>query len=88
VEFNLNILPNNAVHVSGFRGEDERIIELTVVSLVDTVFIAELVTLMMEAIRSSETSVLKRAVGLNIPKTAFFKNVIPYTSAYITTFVT
>jgi hypothetical protein len=38
VEFNLNGLPNNAVHISGFCGEDGRIMELNVVSLVDTVF--------------------------------------------------
>jgi hypothetical protein len=29
---------DNAVHISGFRGEDERIVELNAVSLVDTVF--------------------------------------------------
>jgi hypothetical protein len=27
VEFNLNGLPDNAVHISGFRGEDGRIVE-------------------------------------------------------------
>jgi hypothetical protein len=29
---------NNVVHISGFRGEDGRIVELNVVSLVNTVF--------------------------------------------------
>jgi hypothetical protein len=38
VEFSLNGFPNNAVHMSGFRGEDGRIVELNSVSLVDTVF--------------------------------------------------
>jgi hypothetical protein len=38
VEFNLNGLPDNAVHISGFLGEDGRIVELNAVSLVDTVF--------------------------------------------------
>jgi hypothetical protein len=38
VEFNLNGLPDNAVHLSGFRGEDGRIEELNAVSLVVTVF--------------------------------------------------
>jgi hypothetical protein len=38
VEFNLNGLPDNAVHISDFRGEDGRIVELNAVSLVDTVF--------------------------------------------------
>jgi hypothetical protein len=38
VEFNLNSLPNNGVHISGFRGEDGRIVELNAVSVVDTVF--------------------------------------------------
>jgi hypothetical protein len=38
VEFNLNGLPEIAVHMSGFRGEDERTVELNAVSLVDTVF--------------------------------------------------
>jgi hypothetical protein len=37
VEFNLNGLLDNAVHVSGFRGEDGRIVELNVVSLVDNI---------------------------------------------------
>jgi hypothetical protein len=31
-------LPDNAVHISGFRGEDGRIEELNAVSLFDTVF--------------------------------------------------
>jgi hypothetical protein len=38
VEFNLNSLLNNVVHISGFCGEDGRIVELNVVSVVDTVF--------------------------------------------------
>jgi hypothetical protein len=38
VEFNLNGLPDNVVHISGFGGEDGRIVELNSVSLVDTVF--------------------------------------------------
>jgi hypothetical protein len=38
VEFNLNGLPDNAVHISGFRGEDGSIVELNAVSLVYTVF--------------------------------------------------
>jgi hypothetical protein len=38
VEFNLNGLPDNAVHISGFRSEDGRIVELNAVSLVVTVF--------------------------------------------------
>jgi hypothetical protein len=38
VEFNLNGIPDNAAHIPGFRGEDERIVELNVVSLVDTLF--------------------------------------------------
>jgi hypothetical protein len=38
VELNLIGLPNNAVHMSGFLGEDGRIVELNAVSLVDTVF--------------------------------------------------
>jgi hypothetical protein len=38
VEFNLNGLPDNAAHISGFHGEDEKIVELNAVSLVDTVF--------------------------------------------------
>jgi hypothetical protein len=38
VEFNLNGLPDNAIHISGFRGEDGRIVELNAVSLGDTVF--------------------------------------------------
>jgi hypothetical protein len=37
-EFNLNDLLNNAVHISDFRGEDIRIVELNAVYLVDTVF--------------------------------------------------
>jgi hypothetical protein len=28
VEFNLNGIPNNAVHISGFRGEDEKTVDL------------------------------------------------------------
>jgi hypothetical protein len=38
VEFNVNGLPNNVVHISSFCGEDGGIVELNVVSLVDTVF--------------------------------------------------
>jgi hypothetical protein len=38
VELNLNGLSDNAVHISGFRGEDGRIVEFIAVSLVDTVF--------------------------------------------------
>jgi hypothetical protein len=39
-ECNLNRLPDNAGHISGFRGEDGRTLELNAVSLVDTVFSA------------------------------------------------
>jgi hypothetical protein len=38
VQFNLNGLHNIAVHISGFRGEGGRIVELNAVSVVDTVF--------------------------------------------------
>jgi hypothetical protein len=38
VEFNLNGLPGNVVHISGFCGEDGRIVQLNVVSMVDNVF--------------------------------------------------
>jgi hypothetical protein len=38
VDFNLNGLPDNAVHISDFHGEDGRIVELNGVSLVNTVF--------------------------------------------------
>jgi hypothetical protein len=38
VEFNINGILDNAVHISGFLGEDGRIVELNAVSLVDTVF--------------------------------------------------
>jgi hypothetical protein len=38
VEFNLNGLPDNVVHISGFHGEDGSIMELNVESVVDTVF--------------------------------------------------
>jgi hypothetical protein len=38
VEFDLNGLPDNAIHISGFRGEDGRIVKLNAMSLVDTVF--------------------------------------------------
>jgi hypothetical protein len=38
VEFNLNDLPDNAVHISGLRRENGRIEKLNAVSLVDTVF--------------------------------------------------
>jgi hypothetical protein len=66
VEFNLNGLPDNAVNISGFRGEDGRFVELNAVSLVDTVFSY----VMMEALRSSETSVITRATRRNIPEDA------------------
>jgi hypothetical protein len=36
MEFNLNGLPDNEVHISGFHGEDGRIVELNVVSVVGT----------------------------------------------------
>jgi hypothetical protein len=38
VEFNLSGLPNNEVHISGFRGEDGSIVELNAMFLVNTVF--------------------------------------------------
>jgi hypothetical protein len=38
VEFNLNGIYNNAIHISVFHGEDGRIVEMNAVSLVDTVF--------------------------------------------------
>jgi hypothetical protein len=38
VEFYLNGLPDNAVYISGFRGENGRIVELNAVSLVYIVF--------------------------------------------------
>jgi hypothetical protein len=38
VEFHLDGLRNNAVHISGFHGEDGRIVELNSVFLADTVF--------------------------------------------------
>jgi hypothetical protein len=38
VEFNLNGLSDNVVHISGFHGKDGRIVELNAVSLVDAVF--------------------------------------------------
>jgi hypothetical protein len=38
MEFNLNGLHNNVVHVSDFHGEDGSIVELNVVYLVHTVF--------------------------------------------------
>jgi hypothetical protein len=38
VEFNLNGLPDNTVHISGFHGEDGSIVELNAMTLVDTVF--------------------------------------------------
>jgi hypothetical protein len=33
VEFNLNGLPDNSVHITGFRGKDERSVELNAVTL-------------------------------------------------------
>jgi hypothetical protein len=38
MELNLNGLPNNAVHVSGFCGEDGGVVNLNAVSQVDGVF--------------------------------------------------
>jgi hypothetical protein len=38
MEFILSGLPDNAVHIFDFGGEDGRIVELNAVSLVDTVF--------------------------------------------------
>jgi hypothetical protein len=38
VEFNFDGLPDNAVHISGFLGEDGSFEELIAMSLVDTVF--------------------------------------------------
>jgi hypothetical protein len=38
VEFNLNGFPDNAVHISGFRGQDGRIVELNAIYVVDTLF--------------------------------------------------
>jgi hypothetical protein len=38
MEFNLNGLPDSAVNISGFRGEDGRIVELNAVSLVGNLF--------------------------------------------------
>jgi hypothetical protein len=35
---NVNDHPNKAVHISGFRGEDGRIVESNAVSVVDIVF--------------------------------------------------
>jgi hypothetical protein len=35
-DFNINGLLNGAIHISGFRGEDGRIVELNTVSVVDT----------------------------------------------------
>jgi hypothetical protein len=37
VEFKLNGLLDNAVHISGFRGEDGSIVDLNTMFLVDTV---------------------------------------------------
>jgi hypothetical protein len=36
MELNLNGLPDNAVQISGFHGNDGRIVELNVMSLVDS----------------------------------------------------
>jgi hypothetical protein len=38
VEFNLNGLAHNVVHISDFRGKDERTVELNALSVVGTVF--------------------------------------------------
>jgi hypothetical protein len=38
VELNLNGLPNGAIHVSGFSGEDGGFVKLNVVSQVNGVF--------------------------------------------------
>jgi hypothetical protein len=38
MELDLNGLPDIEVHISGFSGEDGRIVELNAASLVDTVF--------------------------------------------------
>jgi hypothetical protein len=38
MEFNLNGLPNDAIHVLGFSGEDEGSVKLNEVSQVDGVF--------------------------------------------------
>jgi hypothetical protein len=38
MEFNLKCIHDNGVHLSDFRGEKGRIVELNAVSLVDTVF--------------------------------------------------
>jgi hypothetical protein len=38
MELNLNGLPNDSVHVSGFIGEDGGFVELNTVSQVDGVF--------------------------------------------------
>jgi hypothetical protein len=38
IELNLNDLPNNAIHVSGFSGEDGGFVKLNAVSQVDGVF--------------------------------------------------
>jgi hypothetical protein len=38
MELKLNGLPNDAVHVSGFSGEDGGFVELNVVSQVDDMF--------------------------------------------------
>jgi hypothetical protein len=38
IELNLNGLPNDAINVSGFSGEDGGIVKLNAVSQVDAVF--------------------------------------------------
>jgi hypothetical protein len=38
MELNLDGLPNNAIHVSGFSGKDGGIVKLNVVTQVDSVF--------------------------------------------------
>jgi hypothetical protein len=38
MEINLNVLPNEAIHVLGFGGEDGGLVKLNAVSQVDGVF--------------------------------------------------